>query len=112
VSEFGAQSPEYYRSAIEHGSITVNDRVVAPEYKLRGGDRITHFTHRHEPPVRGAMAGQLEVVADSPDLLVINKPATVPMHPCGAYKYNSLFHIVDRRVNMRPLLPENLLAFS
>jgi 23S rRNA-/tRNA-specific pseudouridylate synthase len=41
------------------------------------------------------MAGQLEVVADTADLLVINKPATVPMHPCGAYKYNSLFHIVD-----------------
>jgi 23S rRNA-/tRNA-specific pseudouridylate synthase len=38
----------------------------------------------------------VEVVADTADLLVVNKPSTVPMHPCGAYRYNSLFHILDR----------------
>lgn len=26
---------------------------------------------------------------------VVNKPSTVAMHPCGAYRYNSLFHILD-----------------
>ena len=26
---------------------------------------------------------------------MVNKPSTVAMHPCGAYRFNSLFHIVD-----------------
>ena len=27
--------------------------------------------------------------------LVLAKPATLPMHPCGAYHFNSLFHGVS-----------------
>ena len=95
TAEFAAHKPEYYRAAIDQGRITVNGAAVGLDYVLRGGDAIAHFTHRHEPPVRGLGQGELEVVADTPQLLAVNKPATVPMHPCGAYRFNSLFHVVD-----------------
>ena len=94
-TEFGAHSPGYYVKAIEQGRITVNGEAVSPSFVLRGGERICHYTHRHEPPVRGTQPDEIEIVADTADLVVVNKPSTVPMHPCGAYKYNSMMHILD-----------------
>lgn len=93
-SEFGAQSNEYYKEAIEEGRITVDDKAVRCDFLLKGGNHINHRTHRHEPPVAGT--SNIEIVADTDDLLVVNKPSTVPMHPCGGYRFNSLFHILDR----------------
>ena len=38
---------------------------------------------------------QIVVVADAPDLFVVSKPATIPIHPCGAYRFNSLLSIIE-----------------
>ena len=64
------------------------------DYVVRGGDAVAHYAHRHEPPVRGTAPGELEVVAETRDLFVVSKPATVPVHPCGSYRKNSLFHVL------------------
>jgi len=93
ASEFTTHPREYYERTVSQGRITINGARVETGYLIRGGDRIAHTTHRHEPPVRGTEA--IEIVADTEELLVVNKPSTVPMHPCGAYRYNSLFHILD-----------------
>ncbi len=81
VKEFATQPASYYETAIRQGLITVNDKVASIDYKIRSGDSITHFTHRHEPPVRGTHVSELQIVADTPELLVVSKPATVPVHP-------------------------------
>ena len=94
-SEFGVHPPEYYSAAIKNGCITVNGKAVESDYVVRGGDIIEHLTHRHEPPVRGCGPGELQIIADTKQLLVVNKPASVPIHPCGAYHYNSLYHIIQ-----------------
>jgi tRNA pseudouridine32 synthase len=72
----------------------VNGKKVGCDFVLAGGNHIAHSTHRHEPPVAGT--ADIEIVADTDSLLVVNKPSTVPMHPCGGYRFNSLFHIMDR----------------
>lgn len=41
-------------------------------------------THRHEPPVCG---GDIKIVSESADELVVDKPCTVPIHPCGSYRW-------------------------
>jgi tRNA pseudouridine synthase 9 len=51
---------------------------------------MVHKTHRHEPPVHGA----IELVAETGDLVAVNKPSSVTMHPCGAYYHNTLMHIL------------------
>lgn len=105
-TEFGAQPKEYYQKAIEEGRITVNNKQVSCDYQLKSGDHISHETHRHEPPVRGTR--DIEVVADTTDLLVVNKPSTVPMHPCGGYRFNSLFHILDSERKLQGIEGERL----
>lgn len=41
-------------------------------------------THRHEPPVCG---GDIPIVSESAEELVVDKPCTVPIHPCGSYRW-------------------------
>lgn len=47
--------------------------------------------HRHEPPVT---ADPIGVVHEDEDIIVINKPAGVPVHPAGRYNYNSVVEIL------------------
>ena len=53
-------------------------------------DVLVHKTHRHEPPVQG----EIELVGETPDYVVVSKPSSMTMHPCGAYYHNSLMHIL------------------
>jgi 23S rRNA-/tRNA-specific pseudouridylate synthase len=53
---------------------------------------MMHRTHRHEPPV----IGKVTLVGDRDDILAINKPASIPMHPCGSYRFNSLMFILAK----------------
>ena len=47
--------------------------------------------HRHEPPVTSLEIG---VIHEDNDLLVIDKPAGVPVHSAGRYHYNSIIEIL------------------
>lgn len=58
---------------------------------VKNGDVISHTLHRHEPPVTAAPIG---IVHEDNDMIVINKPAGVPVHPAGRYNFNSLIEIM------------------
>ncbi|KAI4240472.1 MAG: hypothetical protein L6R42_011511, partial [Xanthoria sp. 1 TBL-2021] len=45
----------------------------------------------HEPPVTAQPIG---IVHEDNDMIVINKPAGVPVHPAGRYNYNSIVEIM------------------
>lgn len=58
---------------------------------IRNGDVVTHTLHRHEPPVTDK---PVTVVCETDDMIVINKPAGMPVHPAGRYHYNSVVEIM------------------
>lgn len=58
---------------------------------MKNGDIISHTLHRHEPPVTAQPIG---IVHEDDDMIVINKPAGVPVHPAGRYNYNSVIEIM------------------
>ena len=39
----------YYESAIKEGRILVSGKQVQHDYKIKGGDELSHIVHRHEP---------------------------------------------------------------
>ena len=86
-TEFGAYSADYYRDAIVTGRIVVNNKKVSTDYLLKNGDVICHTVHRHEPPVPYF---PICVVGETDELIAVNKPSSIPVHTCGAYRYNSL----------------------
>jgi lysosomal alpha-mannosidase len=75
------------KELIETGRIRVNGQPSALDYKLKNGDRVTHCKHRHEIAVIG---DPIRILHDDEDYLVVDKPCSIPMHPCGKYRYNSL----------------------
>lgn len=80
------------KDAIERGAVVVNGKPVASTaHIVKNGDVISHTLHRHEPPVTALPIG---VLHEDDDMIVINKPAGVPVHPAGRYNYNSVVEIM------------------
>lgn len=90
-SEFRDRPLEYYRRAMEGGEVAVNSKAVGPHYVLKNGDCITHTLHRHEPPVT---ADPIAILHEDDDMIVLNKPSGVPVHPSGRYNFNSITEIM------------------
>lgn len=105
--EFRDRSYEYYKNAIETGNICINGEKVPTDAIVHNGDVVSHTIHRHEPPVTPDPVG---IVHEDEDIIVINKPAGVPVHPAGRYNFNSVIEIVrDQRGYQFNPLPCNRL---
>ncbi|KAL5291175.1 RPUSD2 family protein [Megaselia abdita] len=96
--EFRAQPPAFYERAIRNGKITVNGKKVEPEYLLQHNDLLANVVHRHEVPVT---AEPITVLESNEDFLVINKPSSIPVHPCGRYRHNTVAFILAKEFDMK-----------
>lgn len=90
-SEFRDRPLSYYKHAIETGQVCVDGKAVSPNYVLQNGNLVSHTIHRHEPPVS---ATPITILHEDDDMIVINKPSGIPVHPAGRYNYNSLIEIM------------------
>jgi len=69
---------------IKNGEVTVNERPVKSSYKLVSGDRITFTIPPPVEPVDLAPENiPLDIRYQDADLLVINKPAGLVVHPAA-----------------------------
>lgn len=90
-------SRSFIQKLIEEGKITVNGRKVKPSYKLKIQDEIKVFI---PPPKQTEILPEkipLDIVYEDEDLIVLNKPQGMVVHP-GAGHYSGtlvnalLFH--------------------
>ena len=94
--EFVAYSEEYYRAAIDSGLVTVDGQPVSPTHVLCPNEKIVHRAVRcRESPVLDR--GPIKIVADTTELLVVDKPSSLPIHPCGSYRYNCLVSVLKHQ---------------
>ncbi|CAG2162356.1 unnamed protein product [Oppiella nova] len=100
ANEFRGLTPEKIRGRIENGFLLVNNQKVDIDYKLKGHDLLTHRLHRHESPV---LSAPIPVIHMSNDMLVVDKPPSIPIHPCGKYRHNSVMHVLAKEHNMTDL---------
>jgi 23S rRNA pseudouridine1911/1915/1917 synthase len=66
---------------IELGRIRINDHVVRPSQKIKPGDKITMDVPKPEPLEIQGEAIPLEVLFEDDQLLVLNKPPGIVVHP-------------------------------
>ncbi|XP_049451701.1 RNA pseudouridylate synthase domain-containing protein 2 isoform X1 [Epinephelus fuscoguttatus] len=93
-SEFRAESIEYYQKAAKEGRIRLNDTPVEDlSVVLRNNDLMRNTVHRHEPPV---VSKPLEVLVDDGEVVVVDKPASIPVHPCGRFRHNTVIFILGK----------------
>ena len=76
------------QNAAKEGSIYVNDKIVKSNYKVKPGDKVkVMFSH---PPYENLLVGEkmdLDILFEDENLLVVNKPAGLVVHPGhGNYK--------------------------
>uniref|UniRef100_A0A183S9J0 S4 RNA-binding domain-containing protein n=1 Tax=Schistocephalus solidus TaxID=70667 RepID=A0A183S9J0_SCHSO len=82
ASEFNFDSEEMIKHRMTHGQIKVNGSPVGLDYMLSDSDLVEHNVHRHE-----------RLVLDD-QLLVVNKPSSLHVHPCGQFHHNTLAKIL------------------
>ena len=48
-------------------------------------------------------AEPIEILVDTSELLVVNKPSSIPIHPCGRYRFNCVLYILAKERGLRNL---------
>lgn len=104
-SEFRDRSREYYEKTIASGSVKLDDHPADLESTLRNGMMISHNVHRHEPPVTSK---PIKTVFENDDILVVDKPSGIPVHPTGRYRFNTMTKSLEKQLGY-PVHPCNRL---
>lgn len=98
--EFRAHPAEEYERCIKAGTLTVNYEKVPTDYRLKHNDLLANIVHRHEVPVTSQ---PITIVHMDDDIVVVNKPASIPVHPCGRYRHNTVVFILAKEYNLKNL---------
>jgi UPF0176 protein len=85
-------SREGWLSECAAGRVRFNGRAVDADFPLRSGMRLEHVTPEATEP---AVSPDLRVLYEDDAIVVLDKPAPLPMHPCGRFNRNSLQHFVE-----------------
>lgn len=93
-------SRSFIQKAIDCGNVSVNGKTVAKNYKLKTDERIEYIPLE---PVKLEVKAQnipLDIVYEDDDLLVVNKPKGMVVHPAPGNYENTLvnallFHCKD-----------------
>ncbi|XP_057857535.1 RNA pseudouridine synthase 7 isoform X2 [Cryptomeria japonica] len=100
--EFRQRPYEYYVEAVKSGRICVDGKLVSDEYVVKASQTLSHFVHRHEPPV---MAEPIMILDETSDVITVCKPSSIPVHPCGQYRKNTVIGILEAEHGIAPLFP-------
>jgi 23S rRNA pseudouridine1911/1915/1917 synthase len=93
-------SRHFLQDAIRAGGVTVNGKAVKPSFRLSHGDVIEMVIP--EPPSKEIQPEDipLDVLYEDADLIILNKPADILVHPARGNKsgtlVNALVHYSDR----------------
>lgn len=86
--EFKTKTINYYKLAFQHQRIYISNNKsniphpASDNYIIQHNDTIHHCMHRHEPAVPINIHDKIVVIYCDDDIVVIDKPAGIPVHPC------------------------------
>ncbi|GMR36082.1 hypothetical protein PMAYCL1PPCAC_06277 [Pristionchus mayeri] len=99
--EFLSTNVNYARVATRLGRIWVNGKQMKDvDYVIQNGDTMEHWAHRHEHPI---LDEEIRIVADTPSLFVVDKPASMPVHACGQYQIHTILGQLRERYGITGL---------
>ena len=83
-------SRSFFKNLIDNGQVLVNNKQVKSGYKLRKDDEIYLEIKEPEKISTEAEDVPFDVVYEDDDLVVINKPQGLVVHPCSSTKSGTL----------------------
>lgn len=112
VNEFRSYSEHHYLTEIKKGNLgliregrtlDLNEVLSSP---IRNNDTVQTLSHKHEPPVLqwsegeedipGIKVAGFDIVYENDDLLVLNKPSGIPIHPTGQFYQNTITELLKK----------------
>ncbi len=85
---------------IQIGDVLLNEERTEAERLLKAGDKVCYRAMmRPEPPV----PTQISVLFEDEDLLIVNKPAHIPVHPTGRYLRNTLINVLKSQRKLKTI---------
>ena len=104
----GERCPElsrtHARQLIEDGFVTANGKAAKPSLKLNPGDKIIVLIPPAPPSHMEAENIPLKIVYEDADILVVDKPAGLAVHPAPGHPSHTLVNAV---LNYLPELAED-----
>ena len=83
-----------WQDRIKSGEVLLNGRPCKSSQKLKTGDNIEFsFIAKDEPEVNR----DYSILFQDEELLIVNKPPNLPVHPSGVYFENTLFRLLKDR---------------
>lgn len=94
---------EEWLRVFEEGRITDKDGApVTPAQRVRAGEHYLHLKPASQEP---AVSAEVKVIHEDEALLVLHKPAPLPMHEGGRFCRNTLQYFLNTA--LRPLMPRS-----
>ncbi|KAF6352317.1 RNA pseudouridine synthase domain containing 2 [Rhinolophus ferrumequinum] len=95
--------PKKRRAGVSFG----DEHFAETSYYFEGGlrkdnDFLRNTVHRHEPPVT---AEPVRLLAENEDMVVVDKPSSIPVHPCGRFRHNTVIFILGKEHQLKELHP-------
>jgi len=78
--------------SIREGQILVNDKKVKPSYILKEQDEISIDIKKEKEEVVPNKNIKLEIIYQDADMIVVNKPSGLQVHPSDSEKINTLIN--------------------
>lgn len=95
-----------WQDVVASGQLLRNEQPIQLSDTVRAGDQLIHLQpDMTEPDVNPG----IEILHEDDLIVVINKPAPLPMHPCGRYNRNSLVEILNQVYRPQRLRPMHRL---
>jgi 23S rRNA pseudouridine1911/1915/1917 synthase len=94
ASKLPSVSRSYIQKLIDDNKVTVNDRPEKAGFKLAAGDRIIIGIPQIDTTSLKAEAIPLDILYEDDDLLVIDKPAGLTVHPAPGHPEHTLVNAV------------------
>jgi 23S rRNA pseudouridine1911/1915/1917 synthase len=88
--ELPEHSRAFLQKLIEHGNVQVNGRAAKASYKVRAGDNVTIEIPPPRPLEAQPEEIPLDVLLEDDDLIVVNKPAGLVVHPATGNREHTL----------------------
>ena len=101
AEEFPDYSRSFLQKLLKDGAVTVNGKVVKANYKLQGEEEISLYLPDQVEPDILPEDIPLDILYEDEDLLVVNKPKGMVVHP-GAGHYSGtlvnaiMYHCKDQ----------------
>lgn len=91
-------SRSHIKTMIDEGKITLNGKIVKAGAKGKVGDRVDYQIDQIKPLEAVAQEVDFEIVYEDSDLLVINKPQGLVVHPCSSTREGTLVNGLLHRI--------------